>query len=156
MIEIFAVQPKFVTIVAHDRVIRVPAIIENKWCTNLSLFIVITIVLFQKLFYFTIRYRLDLLYIGIVVFDPLVNWVNIIFVEHIKLVHLFLSLIDIILTYKKFLTFPSTFLGRSINFKTGCVWCTFSERFIYNLIYYTNCIIITATDVPLCNINDRL
>lgn len=119
MIEIFAVQPKFVTIVAHDRVIRVPAIIENKWCTNLSLFIVITIVLFQKLFYFTIRYRLDLLYIGIVVFDPLVNWVNIIFVEHIKLVHLFLSLIDIILTYEKFLTFPNTFFRKVNKFQNG-------------------------------------
>ena len=111
MIEIFAVQPKFVTIVAHDRVIRVPAIIENKWWINLSLFVFITIVLFQKLFYFTIRYRLDLLYIGIIVFDPLVNWVNIIFVEHIKLVHLFLSLlIGIILTYEKNLSFPNTFL----------------------------------------------
>lgn len=119
MIEIFAVQPKFVTIVAHDRVIRVPAIIENKWWINLSLFFVITIVLFQKLFYFTIRYRLDLLYIGIVVFDPLVNWVNIIFVEHIKLVHLFLSLIDIILTYEKFLTFPNTFFRKVNKFQNG-------------------------------------
>jgi hypothetical protein len=119
MIEIFAVQPKFVTIVAHDRVIRVPAIIENKWWINLSLFVFITIVLFQKLFYFTIRYRLDLLYIGIVVFDPLVNWVNIIFVEHIKIVHLFLSLIDIILTYEKFLTFPNTFFRKVNKFQNG-------------------------------------
>jgi len=142
MIEIFAVQPKFVTIVAHDRVIRVPAIIENKWWINLSLFVFITIVLLQKLFYFTIRYRLDLLYIGIIVFDPLVNWVNIIFVEHIKLVHLFLSLIDIILTYEKFLTFPNVFL-LVINFCLFELTANNSCRFLL-LVFYHLCLVPTV------------